>query len=231
MPEQNSKQTEELRHERKFLITGYSAHEIEQILKFHSACFSPIYHKRQVNNIYFDTMGFSSFYGNVEGDQYREKARIRWYGEMFGKITNPVLEFKIKQGLLGNKLTCSLNSFTLDKAFSKEVIESSLNKNVSKDIQNLLLSMNPTLLNSYIRTYFISADKNFRITIDRDLCYYKIAYHSNTFLNKVKDHQSVILELKYSPQFEQLAKKIGQELPFMMTKNSKYLQGIEKILL
>lgn len=224
-------QSEELRHERKFLITDYSAVEVEQILKYHPACFTEIYHQRQINNIYFDTPGFVSYYENIEGETDRIKARIRWYDDLFGKINNATLEFKIKKGLLGKKSFYSLSEFTLNEKFSKEQIVQALNSDsVPKNIYDLMLSMQPALLNSYVRKYFISSDKQFRITLDKEMTFYRISYYGNTFLNKVIDHNSVVMELKYDSHLEDLAKETGSKFPFSMTKNSKYLQGINRVL-
>jgi SPX domain protein involved in polyphosphate accumulation len=224
-------QSEELRHERKFLITDYSVGEVEQLLKYHPACFTEIYHQRQINNIYFDTLGFESYYGNVEGDTNRTKIRIRWYDDLFGTIPKSTLEFKIKKGLLGKKNSYPLAAFELNEQFSKTEIIKALNtEQVPKDVSDLVKSMQPTLLNSYVRNYYISADKNFRITVDKELTFYRISYNGNTFLNKVQDHKAVVLELKYDSQLENEAKEIGTKFPFLMTKNSKYLQGIERVL-
>lgn len=231
MSQLNSNQSEELRHERKFLVTDYSASEVEQLLKYHPACFKEVYQQRQINNIYFDSLGFESYYGNIEGDTDRTKVRIRWYNELFGQINNATLEFKIKKGLLGKKNFYTLDPFVLNEQFSKEQIVQALNKeHFPKDIRDYVTSLQPTLLNSYIRKYFISADKNFRITIDRHLSFYRISYNQNSFLNKVVDYKAVVVELKYDSKLEHLAKEIGSHFPFAMTKNSKYLQGIERIL-
>jgi hypothetical protein len=68
------------------------------------------------------------------------------------------------------------------------------------------------------------------MTIDRNIRYFKIAYYNNTFLNKIENNSAVVLELKYHASLEQEAKEIGNKLPFMMTKNSKYLEGVSWIL-
>ena len=231
MSQINNNQSEELRHERKFLISDYAAAEVEQIIKYNPACFTEIYHQRIVNNIYFDTLGFESYYGNIEGDIERTKVRIRWYGNLFGEINNAILELKIKKGLLGRKDYYSLLPFKMDEKFSKEQIVQALDSDeIPKHIRNMVISMHPALLNSYSRKYFISKDKQFRITIDNNLTYYRISYNRNTFLNKVVDNKSVVLELKYDSQLESEAKKIGNKFTFAMTKNSKYLQGIERVL-
>lgn len=231
MNQLTSNQSEELRHERKFLITDYSAADVEQIVKFNPACFTEIYHQRTVNNIYFDSLAFDSYYSNIEGNTDRIKARIRWYGALFGKIENAVLEFKIKKGLLGKKDYYSLNPFELDQNFSKEEIISAINSDkIPTSIKDMMNSFYPTLLNSYTRKYFLSANKNFRVTIDQNQSYYRISYNKNTFLNKVNNQQAVVLELKYNVEMESEANEITSNLPFALTKNSKYLQGIERVL-
>ncbi|MCW3071654.1 MAG: hypothetical protein JWO44_1544 [Bacteroidetes bacterium] len=221
-----------MRYERKFLITGYSHKDVEQMIKFHPACFSEIYHQRTVNNIYFDTLGFNHYYDNVEGSQDRLKVRIRWYGDVFGTIAQPILEYKIKKGLLGKKNSYWLQTFRLDEHFDKEQILNAISKSeVPQQVKDELLSLKPSLLNSYTRKYFLSADKNFRITIDHQLSYYRINYDSNTFTNKSLDRNATVLELKYDSALEQEAKEIGALFPFMMTKNSKYLSGLERLFL
>lgn len=223
--------SDELRHERKFLITGYSTKDVEQIIKLHPACFSEIYHQRIVNNIYFDTLGFNNYYDNVEGERDRLKVRIRWYGDLLGEIKKPVLEFKIKKGLLGKKESYPLLPFELNNTFSKAQIKHSLSsENTPIYIRDLINSLKPTLLNSYSRKYFLSSDGQFRITIDSKLAYYRINYGNTTFLNNLIDNTTVVLELKYDSSLEIKAKQIGDHFPFALTKSSKYLQGIERIL-
>jgi SPX domain protein involved in polyphosphate accumulation len=230
MNQLTTNQTEELRYERKFLITDYSADEVSQLIKLHPACFKEIYQERVVNNIYFDTLDFKSYYDNLDGDIHRIKTRIRWYGDLFGQVHKPILEFKIKKGFLGSKDFYPLSSFCVDPNFTKKEIVNALNGQVPRHVQDSVLSMYPALLNSYIRTYYISEDKNFRMTIDRNIRYFKIAYYNNTFLNKIENNSAVVLELKYHASLEQEAKEIGNKLPFMMTKNSKYLEGVSWIL-
>ncbi len=224
--------SEPLRYERKFLITGHSHSEVEQIVKFHPSCFSEIFQERSVNNIYFDSLGLNSYYDNVEGQERRTKVRIRWYGEMFGDIKDPVLEYKIKTGLLGKKESFVLKSFVLDTGFEKERIENAISaENLPEHVRIELISLKPVLLNCYKRKYFLSADKNFRITIDHHLVFHKISYLENTFANRSVDHRTTILELKYDSSLETEAGDVTTYLPFSLTKSSKYLQGLERVIL
>lgn len=225
-------QQEELRYERKYLITNYTHQEVEQLIKFHPARFSEIYHTRHINNIYFDTLGMHHYYDNVEGASERLKVRIRWYGELMGNINQSTLEYKIKKGLLGKKKSYSLNPFVMDTSFDKLQIEKALHVNkVPMYVRDEVLSLKPSLLNSYKRKYFLSADKKFRITIDYKLSYYEINYGSSHFINKSFDYQTTVLELKYDAAHEPEAKMVSDKFPFSITKSSKYLQGLERIVL
>ena len=231
-PETFNQHTEPLRFERKFLISDYSYKDVEQMIKFHPACFSEIFHQRIVNNIYFDTFVLTHYYDNVEGSPDRLKSRMRWYGDTFGKIEKPVLEFKIKKGLLGRKEMYPLKSFLLDANFNQSEIKKALDDvSVPQHIKNELVSLKPTLLNSYTRKYYSSADKNYRITVDHKLTYYKIGYTGNTFTNKSTDYNSTVLELKYDSSFEHEANLVANQLAFPLTKNSKYLQGLERVFI
>lgn len=223
---------EPLRYERKFKITEYAYSEVEQFVKFHPACFSEIFQERNINNIYFDTLGMNNYHDNIDGQQLRTKTRIRWYGDLFGKINSPVLEYKIKKGLVGYKNSFALNAFMLDDQFDKQKFAASLQVNDLPDqLRHSLLSLTPTLLNRYKRKYFLSGDKKFRVTLDHELTYYGITYQKNTFLNKSRDFNSVVLELKYDSVFEEEAKAIVSGFPFPITKNSKYIQGVERIII
>ncbi|MDQ3047936.1 MAG: polyphosphate polymerase domain-containing protein [Bacteroidota bacterium] len=224
-------QERNLRYERKFLVSSHSYKDLEHLLKFHPACFSPVYHERRVNNIYFDSPGFTNYYDNIDGEKDRLKIRIRWYGDTFGTVASPVMEMKIKKGLLGNKRSYSLNPFIINNDFDRNDLEEILSTGQIPDhTVKHVLSLFPVLLNTYVRRYFISADKNFRITIDRDMNFYAMHYGYNTFLNHFMDARSTVLELKYNNEFEDLAKELASALPFPLTKSSKYVSGLEHTL-
>lgn len=225
-----ARQPEQLRYERKYLITDFSYQDVRQFLKFHPACFSEIFHKRVVNNIYFDTLGFAHYYDNVNGSPERCKVRIRWYGETFGHVQHPVLEFKIKKGLLGKKNSYALHPFVVSSTIDLKEIEQSL-ASIPRFIRDEMRAVVPALLNSYTRQYFLSADKKFRITIDHNLKFYQLMSERNVFLKKRSDHQTTILELKYDSSDEVEANKVSSEFPFALTKSSKYLQGLEHMFI
>ncbi|MFC2001747.1 VTC domain-containing protein [Chloroflexota bacterium] len=218
-----------LRYERKFLISELSRFEVEAIVKLHPAIFSEIYQQRFVNNIYFDTINASSFADNVSGVSERLKVRVRWYGDVFGLIEKPILEFKTKKGLTGGKVRFPINSFYLDSNYSLGVQQDSFIKSGIPDI--LLEYLKPlrfTLLNHYSRKYFESANRKFRITIDFDMESFKIDSRNNSFIEEIIDRKHTILELKYSDEHDEEARLITNYFPFRMTKSSKYVTGFDQ---
>ncbi len=220
----------EYRYERKALIEGLTKYEVENMVKMHPALFSRLYPARNVNNIYLDTTNFDSYFDNVEGATDRIKARIRWYGDLFGDIESPVLEYKIKKGLLGRKKNYPLKSLTLDKEFTYSVIKTVIENSAVPDSVNHDIKQSvPTLLNRYKREYYSTGDEKFRITIDSQMCFSKIHSGHNSFLDFQYHHEGVVVEMKYNDNCDNDARNIMKLFPFRMTKNSKYVNGIDML--
>jgi hypothetical protein len=228
--EQNmgNRQNSAFRYERKYFIYNMDRVVIEDIILRHPAFFSKIYYERYINNIYFDFLGFNNFMDNIDGNMYRTKYRVRWYGDMLTKIENPILELKIKNGLVGTKKSHQLNKFELENGISISKI-----KNVVKDspidsqTKFSLQEQLPVMLNKYKRNYYESNDKKFRITIDDEQSFYAINKFNNTFLQMHKDLNNVVVELKYDKKYESEAAQITNNLPFRLTKSSKYARGVQ----
>ena len=88
----NKGDSESNRFERKFIIPESFTHSIEEVIKSNSALMRKIYYPRFINNIYFDNPRFQFYFENIDGVCERKKMRIRWYGNLKGRIKKPVLE-------------------------------------------------------------------------------------------------------------------------------------------
>jgi SPX domain protein involved in polyphosphate accumulation len=186
----------------------------------HPAGFRELFPKRQVNNVYFDTPGFSTYKANVAGLAERKKFRVRWYGKETLNIENAVLEIKLRDNEVGDKLIFPLDPFSfLDlRPLIRQV--NLLGNEITK-------SLRPTLYNSYNRFYFISPDQEFRITLDNELRYAPML--PEAFINRYpfSEDQISIMELKYDESKDSAADRITQFIPYRRTKNSKYVSGID----
>lgn len=216
------------RYERKFVVKTLSKYGVEQIIKVHPAAFSEIFTTRNINNIYLDTPNLTFYLDNVMGKSRRKKMRIRWYGDLFGEIKKPVLEYKLKTGAVGDKISFPLSSFNLSAGFEIQQLKETFNKSdLPEWVRNDLAGVEPHLLNRYTRKYFLSFDKSFRITLDMDLNYRDIGRQNNSFLKHEINFSDTVLELKYNFDKDDKSDQISKYLPFRLTKSSKYVNGID----
>ena len=220
--------TQTSRYERKFVISELSKPEIELVIKQHPAVFTEIYKERIINNIYLDTPNLTFYLDNAFGKSNRKKVRIRWYGDLFGNIEKPVLEFKLKTSAVGDKLSFSLKPFDLNGSFNIDTLHQVFRKsNLPAWVMEDILPLKPQLLNRYCRKYFRTIDKLFRATIDSNLVYQDISTRNNSFRNRMEDWTNTIVELKYSFEVDKQANNVTTNFPFRLTKSSKYVNGIE----
>lgn len=208
-----------MRYERKYRIEGVNLHVIMQTIKMHPAGLSKLYPDRQINNIYFDTPGLTTYKENVMGLANRDKYRVRWYGWDPLLVQKPKLEIKHRRNNVGTKTFYDVDPFAFD-ALDPLV-------NQVNEFSGTFALLNPALQNSYKRAYFGTRDKKFRITLDWDLSYASM-FTANRFRKHQQKEPNVhILEVKYEQEIEDEADRISQFFPFRSTKNSKYVTGIE----
>lgn len=218
------------RYERKFLVSRIGEKELEHLVRLHPFIFSEIFYKRTVNNIYFDTDDLRNYWDNVCGAQNRVKVRIRWYGDDPFVVEKPTLELKFKNGLAGKKESYTVMPFNLTGAnLSAELVKSFKGSELPENLHLMLDTLEPTLFNSYKRRYFLSSDGDFRITIDSDMRFSKIALSQNLFLNMIVDYYHTVLELKYDSNSDDRAGTVSGYFPFRVTRSSKYVTGLERL--
>ena len=126
---------------------------------------------------------------------------------------------------------CNLVLFLVEKVNleSREMTSSIISQVLKKNKLNAIKSkiLLPTLYNSYSRRYFISADSNFRITIDQDQIFRSTNHNlSNSYKFK---SDALIMEIKYHRSQDHLIDGLTQHFPFRVSKNSKYVNGIKMI--
>lgn len=218
------------RHELKFVIDRLDVHQVRAVVRLHPCLFTQPYPPRYVNNLYLDTPELDNYRHSVNGSSERRKVRIRWYGELLGRIDRPVLEFKIKRGAVGTKVCYPLAPFVLDGGLPNRTVQEALRQSaLPAPVRAYLADLRATLLNRYYRWYYVSANGRCRATVDAHLRFYHPRCLRNTFLRGHEDHYHTILEIKYQESDASLAGRVAGFFPFTLTKNSKYVQGIEAV--
>lgn len=218
------------RYERKYYLPDANYLQIKSYLNHHPGIFIKAFEQRVINNIYFDTPGFAFFYDNIDGERERKKIRIRWYGNTFDHQKKLTLEYKIKNGLVGRKDSFNLENINTGSGFNIQQLRSQIkNNDLPLHIKHELLNIHPTLINTYNREYYITEDGKFRITLDKNLKFYRIHAGNNNFSTVFNQGDDIVLELKYDPEFDISADNITKHLPFKITKSSKYVIGIQNL--
>ena len=221
---------EQLRYERKALIQGLSRASVEHHVKLHPAAFRRTFPPRMVNNVYLDTIDFQHYQTNVDGVQHRVKVRVRWYGDLLGRIEDPVLELKIRDGGVGRKEIYPVVPFDLGRGFcGKHVIDRILRPSLPKALREKIARLECKLLNRYARSYYRSRCRHFRVTVDSDQEFYRLRQTRNGLLEHNRDRESVILEIKYEREHDGEADRIAGPFPFPFTRMSKYVYGVERL--
>ena len=219
----------DFRYERKYCACELSDIQIENLLKVHPENFKEIYFQRFVNNIYFDTHNFLSYWDNLDGKSNRLKVRIRWYGSFQGLAEKPSLEIKIKKAHHGYKFRYPLDNFMVDSSFSNENLQTTMNKaSLPGFLKEYLKDLDITLLNRYSRKYYLSFNKKCRVTLDTGMKFFHFNKGRGISWVRSDTKNDRILEFKYAEDFENEFWKMSNESPFRLSKHSKYIAGIEK---
>ncbi len=222
----------DFRYERKFLVEELDAGQARLLVKRHPAMFYAPYPPRHINNLYLDTEDMENYYANVDGVDERVKVRIRWYGTLFGEILKPALEFKIKSGLVGTKHIYPFPPFRLDDTFDHASFRKLvLLADLPEPVRLYMKGLGVVLCNRYYRWYYATRDQLYRVTVDHDMVYYQVRRSCNHFRHRFLDSRNIIVELKYDKPQDVQAGRISGFFPFIVTKNSKYVTGIDRVYL
>lgn len=206
---------EEPRFERKFRLRVSDGHIVSPHLL--NLGFTSIYDLRQINSIYFDTSDYQFARENINGERYRVKPRLRWYGSQ--ELQNNVealLEYKFRDGFLGYK-------------YRKKVVRPlSEYQRVASTIENDLFSVvSPAIQIGYERHYFFNLN-GIRATIDTNICARDL--RSGRYSNFFSIGYDVV-EFKYPTDLDNHFRKFifsnfSELAPYRLNKFSKYVEGL-----
>ncbi|MEM7588330.1 MAG: VTC domain-containing protein, partial [Acidobacteriota bacterium] len=180
------------RHERKYTVPeeevgGLAAH-------LRQAGWRPAYSARHVNSLYFDRLDRPRYLQNVEGLGWRNKVRIRWYGDFWGRVDEPVLEVKIKAGHAGRKRRAALPAFDLEPRTQRKSLGTLL---TAADLaEGELRHLEAVLATRYRRRYYVTRDRRLRLTVDDPVRYLRPP-GPRGFTSRWRRDPDGVIELKY----------------------------------
>jgi len=188
------------RVEKKFIITKRQKEEILGESLSHLE--EDEYCRFKVNNVYFDTLDYLIARRSIEKPVYKEKLRIRSYGDL-SKDELVFLEIKRKYDSVVYKRRINL---TCKDAFNM-VLNGSFSKNgnqIEEEIRYFCfryINLRPSMALFYNReAYFDKQDMNLRITFDNDIQWqkYDLYNNNNLILNSMIDDDYLLMEIKTS---------------------------------
>ncbi|MCS7090381.1 MAG: polyphosphate polymerase domain-containing protein [Verrucomicrobiota bacterium] len=219
------------RYERKFLPHGLSLADTLAMIHRHPAGFREMYPPRYVNSVYFDTMDLADYHDHVSGVPYRRKVRVRWYGDLEGHVAQPILEQKQKRGHVVWKESSGLAPLAIHGRNWYQSVCGAWDANgLNESVRFVLCHRQPVLLTRYLRRYYVSADKQFRLTVDTDLEFHT-PLQPRSYRNYNPHTPRIVLELKFSLHAVEHAAMLTRHFPFRMVRCSKYVLGVSLLLL
>ncbi len=219
------------RYERKFKIPAGHVSGASWVRQL-PLVFRRSYPPRWVNNLYFDTPDYRHYHENIAGLPSRKKVRIRWYGDLEAGRA-PTLELKARAGLCGYKRQFPL----MEEGWGTGMTRNPRYGNLCNDLlsrvafssgewSSQIHDLVPVLLNRYFRHYFEASGGRLRLTLDSYLGFFGVIGNRPP---RDRGAEDLIVELKYHPSDETLARKVCQSFPYRLTRHSKYVRGLETL--
>ena len=220
---------DELRYEVKFVARATELHRLLNWVRISEAGFGEPFPTRQVNNVYFDTFDHYAYSENISGASARSKVRFRWYGSQ-DDPDRGTLEVKRRRSSVGWKLSYPVGRNPLVGVSWRE-FRRGLRAQLP-DTARVWLDANPqpVLINRYQRRYFLSRDGRVRLTVDWNQRVYDERLRSKPNLSRPANlPDTLVVEIKFDREDRKLANRYAQGIPIRVSRNSKYVIGVDSI--
>ncbi len=186
------------RYELKYRLTKQQYNLLCRRMKEHMVLDS--YGRHKISNVYFDTESFSIIRHSIDKPKYKEKLRLRVYGQP-GEDKVGFIELKKKYDGVVYKRRIQANQ---SDAMSYLCCETELNdtSQIKKEVdyfKGLYNKLSPSIYLSYEReAYYSPDDENFRITFDFNIKMRDVEispYESDDDI-KILSDDVIVLEVK-----------------------------------
>ncbi len=193
------------------------------------------YGRHKISNIYFDTRDYKIIRHSIEKPKYKEKLRLRIYGEP--KDESPAfIELKKKyDGIVYKRRILSSQNDACEYLISNKPLEE--NSQIKSEIDYFLKTSGELLPRVYLsyerEAYFCKADENLRMTFDFNI---KMRDSDVSLLSSEKDvdvldKNYVLMEVKTLNGLPFWLVDFLSENKIYKTSFSKYGTGYEKFIL
>lgn len=219
-----------LRHEIKFVAYAGEYATLRNWLRTHEAGFRQTYPRRRINNVYFDTWDCRAWAENLAGISRRSKLRYRWYGDELAPQPGQ-LEVKHRRNQLGWKQRYPVAMRVWAPGWAWQDVRMALREQLPPGA-HFWLDQHPQamFINHYDREYFVSGDGRIRATLDTgQQVYDQRLRHAPNLERRAVIQDTVVLELKFSPDDRALGTDLLADVPVRIGRHSKYMNAVRAI--
>ena len=221
---------EDARHEIKFASYSANLDRVLNWIALHPLAFYSPYPDRWVNNVYFETHSNAAYIQNLSGASSRVKVRYRWYGQR--QEPGPgYLEVKCKRNFFGWKLRFQCPDMLAGPEDDWQAFERALVGGLPHEGRLWLQTYPaPTILNRYLRRYFVSADGSIRVTVDTDQAVWDQRYKSvPNYVRQSPLPDTLVVEVKFAREDRERAADAIQSMPIRVSRHSKFMNGLRAV--
>lgn len=215
------------RYEIKYLISVETYKELLNKIKDYLV--EDKYGHTLIRSIYYDTDDFLLIRRSIENGIYKEKLRVRTYGNIYD---NERVFFEIKKKysnkVYKRRIIVSEEKIKeLIKIKEKSIEGKGINSQIEKEIVNFCIhykDLKPKMLIMYERDAYYQKGTNLRITFDSNISYNNkdLNFKSiNSGIDIINNNQ-VLMEIKANYSFPLWLVKVLSELKIYKTSFSKY---------
>lgn len=186
------------RYELKFILSKVQFNKLEKLIAHYMTLDS--FGRHKIRNVYYDTDDYKVIRHSLEKPIYKEKLRLRLYGEA-SKSSEIFIELKKKFKGVVYKRRIKANYLEVDK-FLNGLEHSIEQSQVLKEIEYFKNSFDDLKPKAYIyyerEAYFCSNDENFRMTFDFNIkCRNKdVSLYDSKLDRQILEDNKVLLEVK-----------------------------------
>lgn len=219
------------RYELKYLISTSTYLNLMNYMESYMS--EDEYGKTLISNIYYDTSDFRLIRNSIEKPDYKEKLRLRCYGNVTSDSI-AFIELKKKYDSVVYKRRVSMNINLAEIQLLNNF--RTANSQIEKEINYFMNFYDSLALKMFIgyerQAYFDKSNENFRVTFDKNICYrgYDLDLKSGLYGTGILPANTVLMEIKTADSLPLWMTSFLTENKIYKTTFSKYGKAYENNL-